>query len=170
MSIKNNFTPEEWKSLLKSPMLVSYAVAGAAPSGENDFIQEMSAVADAIVEGGQQAAKDSLVAAVVAGIVANAEDEQRGATETISVKDVKGRALEHCRSVADLLQTKAGAEDADAYKRWVVSVARKVAAAAKEGGFLGFGGTQVSESETATIGEIESALGVHAYTGLDVAS
>jgi len=162
MNIKNNFTPEEWKSLLKSPMLVSYAVAGAAPSGENDFIQEMSAVADAIIEGGQQAPQDSLVAADVADIVANADDEGRGATEKISVKEVKGRALEHCQSVADLLRTKVGAEEADAYKRWLVSVARKVASAAKEGGFLGFGGTQVSESEKTTIGEIESALGVQA--------
>jgi len=72
MSVKDRFTPEEWMSLLKTPMLVSYAVVGAAPSGEDGFIQEMSAVADAIVEGGEGAVKDSLLASVVADIVANA--------------------------------------------------------------------------------------------------
>lgn len=52
--MKDKFTPEEWRSLLNAPMLVSYVVA--ASSGEDGFIQEMSAVADAIVEGGQGAA------------------------------------------------------------------------------------------------------------------
>lgn len=162
MGIRDNFTPEEWKSLLKAPMLVSYAIAGAAPSGEEGFIQEMSAVADAIIEGGQQAAKESLLEAVVADIVANAGDNQRGPTEKISVGDIKNRALDNCHSLAALLQAKASPEEADAYKRWLLAVAQKVAAAAKEGGIFGFGGKQVSESEVATINEIAAALGVEA--------
>ncbi len=160
MGVKDNFTQEEWGALLKAPMLVSYAVAGAAPSVEKDFIQEMSAVADAIIEGGQRAEKNSLLGAVVADIVANAEDERRGQTEKLSVSEVKDRALENCRVVAGLLQTKASAEEADEYKRWVVGVAHKVASAAKEGGIFGFGGTQISGSEVATINEIGEALSV----------
>ena len=160
MGVKDNFTQEEWKSLLKAPMLVSYAVVGAAPSGEKDFTQEMSAVADAIIEGGQRAEKDSLLGAVVANIVANAEDEWRGQTERLSVGEAKGRALENCRAVAGLLQTKASAEEADEYKRWLVGVAHKVASAAKEGGLFGFGGTQIIGSEVATINEIGEALSV----------
>ncbi len=160
MGIKDNFSTEEWNDLLRAPMLVSYAIAGAAPSGEDGFIQEMSAVADAIIEGGQQAAKESLLDRVVADIVANADDEQRGATEKIPVSAIKEKALDNCRRVASLLQTKASAEEAEGYKRWVLAVAERVASAAKEGGFLGFGGTMVSESEVATINEIAAALGV----------
>jgi hypothetical protein len=162
MASKDNFTTEEWRSLIKAPMLISYAVAGAAPSGEDGFIQEMSAVADGIIEGGQQAAKESLLAAVVADIIANAQDELRGPTENISVKEIKAKALDNCRSVVAILQTKASAEEADEYKRWLLAVAQKVAAAAKEGGIFGFGATQVSESETATINEIADALGAEA--------
>jgi len=62
--------------------------------------------------------------------------------------------------VAGLLQTKASAEEADDYKRRVVGVAHKVASAAKEGGIFGFGGTQISGSEVATINEIGEALSV----------
>ena len=160
MSVKDRFTPEEWRSLLKAPMLVSYAVAGAAPSGEDGFIQEMSAVADAIVEGGQGAAKDSLLASVVADIVANATDEQRGQTEKLSVKDVRQRALENCRSVARLLQTKVSAQEAGEYKRWVIGVAHKVAKAAKEGGLFGYGGEQISGAEVEIINEIGEAIAV----------
>lgn len=160
MGIKDNFTSEEWKSLLKAPMLVSYAVVGAAPSGKDDFIREMSAVADAIIKGGQSAEPNSLLAVVIADIMANAEDEQRGQTEKLSIGEVKDRALESCRAVAGLLQTKVRAEEADEYKRWVVGVAHKVASAAKEGGLFGFGGTQVSGGEVATINEIGEALRV----------
>ncbi|HEX8706784.1 MAG TPA: hypothetical protein VF723_00860 [Pyrinomonadaceae bacterium] len=160
MSVKEKFTPEEWKSLLKTPMLVSYAVVGAAPSKEEGFIQEMSAVADAIIEGGQGTAKDSLVGTVVAEIVANAEDDTRGQTEKLPVSEVGGRALAHCRQVAEILQKKAGAEEADEYKRWIIGVAYKVASAAKEGGVFGFGGTQVSGSEVEMINEIGAAIAV----------
>jgi hypothetical protein len=160
MSVKDKFTPEEWRNLLKAPMLVSYAVAGAAPSGEEGYIQEMSAVADAIIEGGQRAAQDSLLRAVVADIVANAEDEQRGQTEKLSVSEVNERALENCRAVAGLLQTKASAEEAGEYKRWIIGVAYKVASAAKEGGVFGFGGEQISGGEVKIINEIGEAIGV----------
>lgn len=160
MSVKDKFAPEEWNSLLKTPMLVSYAVAGAAPSGEKDFIREMSAVADAVIEGGQRSKKDSLLGAVVADILANADDEQHGQTEKLSVKDVKDRALENCRTIAGLLQTKVGAEEADEYKRWIIAVAHRVAAAAKEGGIFGFGGTQVSGDEVTIINEIGEAIAV----------
>ncbi len=160
MSVKGNFTTEEWKTLMKAPMLVSYAVVGADPSGQDGFVQEMSAVADAIVEGGQRATKDSLLGAVVADILANADDEQRGQTEKLVTGEVKARALENCRAVAALLQTKASAEEGSEYKRWIIGVAYKVASAAKEGGVFGFGGTQVSGSEVNIINEIGEAIGV----------
>ena len=141
-------------------MLVSYAVAGSDPSGKDGFIQEMSAVADAIVEGGQAAAKDSLLGTVVADIIANAEDDKRGQTEKLANAEVKERALENCRAVANLLKAKASPEEAEEYKTWVVRVAHRVAAAAKEGGFLGFGGEQVSGSEVEIINEIGAAIEV----------
>jgi hypothetical protein len=44
----------------------------------------------------------------------------------------------------------------------VARVAQATAEAAKEGGFLGFGGTLVSEEEKAAIARIESTLGIAA--------
>jgi hypothetical protein len=54
---------------------------------------------------------------------------------------------------------KSGA-DSEAYGQWVYAAAQKAAEAAKEGGFLGFGGTVVSEAETAALAELKTALGV----------
>jgi hypothetical protein len=48
--------------------------------------------------------------------------------------------------------------DAPAYKAWLVACAEKTAQAAKEGGFFGFGGVQVTPGETAAIARLTSAL------------
>lgn len=160
MSVKDKFTPDEWKNLRKAPMLCAYAVAGAAPSKQDGFVQEMAAVADGIVEGEQRASKDTLLGAVVADIVANAEDDTRGQTERLSLDEVKSRALDTCRSVAATLEGKVSHEEAYEYKRWILVVAEKVAAAAKEGGIFGFGGEQISGSEIATINEIGEAISI----------
>ncbi len=63
------------------------------------------------------------------------------------------------RQVTALIEKKSKPE-AQGFNQWLVSVAQKVSEAAKEGGFLGFGGTRVSEQEAATIKELSAALGV----------
>jgi len=50
-------------------------------------------------------------------------------------------------------------EDAAAFKGWILAVADKVANAAKEGGFLGFGGERVSEKEREAIEQLRMAIG-----------
>ena len=50
--------------------------------------------------------------------------------------------------------------DAQEFRTWLMSIARKAAEAAKEGGFLGIGGTQVSASEQAALAQLGTALGV----------
>jgi hypothetical protein len=55
------------------------------------------------------------------------------------------------------LKAKAPAE-VGAYRGWILGIADKVANAAEEGGFLGFGGVRVSEEEQKMIAAITSAL------------
>ena len=58
-----------------------------------------------------------------------------------------------------ILQQKATPAEVDAYRNFVMDVAEAAAKAHKEGGFIGIGGKQVSESEQAALDEIEAALG-----------
>lgn len=160
MSVKDKFAAEEWKTLLRIPMLVGYAVAGAAPSKRDDFIKEMAAVAEGILEGERQAGKDSLLGAVVTDIIADARDDVRGQTEKLSSGEVKAKALDACRAAAESLRGKVDDGEAYEYKRWVLVVAEKVASAAKEGGLFGFGGEQISGGEVATINEVGEAIGI----------
>ena len=71
--------------------------------------------------------------------------------------DIKAKALDALRQVTTLLTAKAPG-DAAAYKAWLAHISQNVAEASKEGGFLGFGGVQVSDAEKATLAEISAAL------------
>ena len=112
MSVRAKFTPGEWRSLLSAPMLAAYAVAGAAPSKQDDFVREMAAVAGAVAEGEGRAAGDSLLGAAIADIVANAEDGRSGTAEKVSPTEVRGTALEACRVAAAALGTTVGRDAA----------------------------------------------------------
>ena len=54
---------------------------------------------------------------------------------------IKPNAIEALRKVSALLDAKAP-EDAATFKAWLRVTAQRVAEAAKEGGFLGFGGVR----------------------------
>ena len=51
-----------------------------------------------------------------------------------------------------------GSRRCASFKAWLQAVAQKAAEAGTEGGFLGFGGVDVSDAQKATLGEISAAL------------
>ena len=75
--------------------------------------------------------------------------------------EIVSKALDSLKAVSVLLDAKGG-QDGAPFKTWLAGVAKSVAEAAPEGGFLGFGGTQVSATEKATVAQIAAALGVPA--------
>jgi hypothetical protein len=162
MANKASFTPEEWKQLLESPMLASIAVTAAEPSGLWGMLKESFAAGGTLARAKADAGANELIKAVVTDF---GSGEGRGAARDglqARLKDskpgeAKDKAVEGLRQVAALLDAKAP-NDAAAFKTWLQSIGQQVAEAAKEGGFLGFGGVQVSDAEKATLSEISSAL------------
>ncbi|HKF66674.1 MAG TPA: hypothetical protein VKB36_09100, partial [Vicinamibacterales bacterium] len=61
------------------------------------------------------------------------------------------------RNAVDAVERHSPAE-AQPYKMWLAAVARKVAEASKEGGFLGIGGTLVSAKEEEALKELDEVL------------
>lgn len=165
MAAKTDFTSDEWKLLLQSPMIAGIAVSAADPSGLIGMLKESMASARALLQATANA--DALVKAV-AGDFETSEGRglaQDGVKATITgakkPADIVAKALETLKAVSALLDSKGGA-DAIPFKAWLAGVAKLVAEAAPEGGFLGFGGVQVSEAEKATVAQIAVALGVPA--------
>lgn len=76
-----------------------------------------------------------------------------------SAEKAQSLALERVRQTIALVKTKATLEETEALRAWLGSVAEGVAKAAKEGGFLGFGGTQVSEGEQTFLAKLNAVLG-----------
>ena len=166
MATKASFTSEEWQRLLDSPMLAAMAVTAADPSGLIGLVQEGFAASRALAEAKADAGANELIKAVVADFETAegrdaARDGMKARLRGSRAGDLKPKAIAALREVASLLDAKAP-EDAQAFKAWLQDIARRVAEAAKEGGFLGFGGVQVSEAEKATLAEISAALNLAA--------
>jgi hypothetical protein len=161
MASKATFTADEWKQLLESPMLSAMAVTAAEPSGLWGVVKEGFAASGALASGKTDAAS-SVIKAVVADFETTdgrtvARDGLKEKLRGSKPADVKTKAIDSLRQVSALLDRKAP-EDAAAFKAWLSGIARRVAEASKEGGFLGFGGVQVSDAEKATLSEISAAL------------
>ena len=69
-------------------------------------------------------------------------------------------AVDKSRLAINLLKQKGSPEDVTAYRDFLLTLGDKVANAAKEGGFLGFGGERVSEHERSLLAELTQAIGV----------
>jgi hypothetical protein len=161
MATKADFTAEEWKQIQRAPFMAGLAVVAASPSGPFGVVKELFAVGKMLGQVKTQGSSNELIKALVADIEAGAKDlsapeELKGKTSD----QVKSYSIEILRQVAALIDKKTKSDEAQGFKQWLVSVSQKVAEAAKEGGFLGFGGAQVSDKEAAAIKELSTALGV----------
>ena len=76
-------------------------------------------------------------------------------------EEAKKKAVDGCVAAANIVTQKSPTE-ADEFKQWLMTIATRTSEAAKEGGFLGIGGTRVSEKEKAELATLASALGVGA--------
>ena len=162
MAARSGFTDAEWTRLVESPMLVAMAVTAAEPSGVLGLLRESLAAAEALAAARAESTTNPLIKAVAE---AYATPEGRGAASVAVQRHMQGcapadatsHAIAGLAEVARLLETKAPT-DATSFKAWLRAVGERVAEAATEGGFLGFGGVKVSEAERATLAEIGRAL------------
>jgi hypothetical protein len=162
MATKASFTADEWSKLLASPMIAGMAITAADPSGVWGLLKEGMAGGWALLEARQNPRANPLVKAVAEDFAtAEGRAAARSALQTQfaggKLEGLKDAALAELRTVSNTLDVKAP-EDASGFKAWLQEVAQKAAEAGTEGGFLGFGGVAVSESEKATLAEISVAL------------
>ena len=87
-----------------------------------------------------------------------ARDDLREKLSGLKPDEIKVKCIETLAQAGAMVDAKAP-NDAAAFKGWLRQISQRVAEAAKEGGgFLGIGGTPVSDKEKATLQEISSAL------------
>ncbi len=159
MAAKADFTPEEWTKIQFAPLNTALVVALASPNGPIGMVKEMFAAVSSVVELEQNPSASQILKEVAADI--KARKDQLELPKFSSVEEGKTHVTAQVREAVALLDAKAS-DEAPAIKQWLYSVAEKAANAAKEGGFLGFGGTTVSPEETVALSELAGILGVAA--------
>lgn len=144
MTSKADFTTDEWKLILEAPPTAGLIVVSAQRGGS---FRETLAMAKAYAEARQEHGKSQLLDEIVAA------KPERDHTHFHSYAELKQQGLQHLRDSVALLQTKAAPEEVDEYRRFIVTLCHKVAAAHREHGQV------VSESEQKAIQDITDALG-----------
>ena len=168
--VDGSLTEDEQLSLTMLPSLIGSAVAFSSKSGAVGTVKEMMANAKAAVAGRTDYPDNELIKSLLPNLedagaamekAKEMRDEQVARLQSAgvtSMEEMKAHTLAQAAEVKELLAGKVDDLEASQYKEWVLNVADSVAKAAKEGGFLGFGGEQVSEEETETIAEVKKAL------------
>lgn len=143
MTSKADFTAEEWHLILEGPPSAGMIVVTAQHGGS---FRETIAMAKAYAEARQQHGKSELLDDIVAA------KPERDHTRYHSFDELKQQGLQHLRESIGLLQTKATPEEVEEYRRFIVTLAQKVAAAHREHG------QDVSDAEQQAVNGITEAL------------
>ena len=161
MASKSDFTVTEWEMLRDAPHLVALSVAIAGGSGIVGSLKEAMAPAMALVE----AAKGDNVLLREICQPDEMKASQSGLRSRLKITDIdtlrselKNAALQGAQGALELLRQKGFNEDVSIFRNFLWDIGNRVAQAAKEGGFLGFGGERVSENERALLSDLSDAL------------
>ena len=160
MLTKNNFTDSEWATLRDAPSLVGFAMLMAGSSGLGT-VKESIALAQEVMRNQKSEfpfIRDLSSRAEMQAAQGSMREMFGGSEGSPTGENMRRIALDRARQALSMLGGKASAEETDAYRRMLYGIAEKVANAAREGGFLGFGGTLVSEGEQTFLNELREAL------------
>jgi hypothetical protein len=139
-----DFTPEEWEQIVEGPTGAGMVVITAQRGGT---FRETFSMAKAYSEARRQHGESQLLDELVS------TKPKVDRTRHGSPDELKQHALAELREAVGLLEQKATPEEVEDYRRFVLGLAERVAAAHREGG------EAVSEPERAAIDEIADAIG-----------
>jgi len=168
MTTKADFTQSQWQLILDVPVMVGMGVMIAGKSGLGTM-KESFALTKEMIDAVKVHADNELIQSVVN---ARLKDKEKSTAEALSDNPYTGSgrdglvdaAVEKCEQVCSVLADNCSDREAQEFKLWAMRIGEKVAMAASEGGFLGFGGEQVSSEEKQALARISQALGVEAFS------
>jgi hypothetical protein len=167
-----SLTEDELNLLAAVPQLIGSAVAVAAGSGLIGTGKEAFTSAHAVLDGIKSYPENALIKQLLPDPSGDRKAAIEKMTQTrdwtvarlkansvITAEKLTAQTLADTRAAAQILDSKVSPSEAREYRQWALAVADKVANAATEGGFLGFGGDRLSAAEKALIDQIRASLG-----------
>jgi hypothetical protein len=144
MTTKADFTEQEWDTVLEGPTSAAMIVITASKGGT---FRETFAISKGYSEARKQHGASELLDEIVS---AKPEIDH---TRYSSAEELKQHGLQHIRDAIEVLERKVTPDEVEDYRRFVLSLAERVAAAHREDGVA------VSGPEQAAIDEISASLG-----------
>ena len=140
MTGKSDFSPQEWEVVLEGPPSAGMIVITAQRGGT---LRESFSMAKAYAEARKQHGDSQLLDEIAS------TKPEIDHTRYHSPEELKDHGLQHLREAVELLEAKAAPEEVDEYRRFVLTLANRVAEAHKG----------VSDAERSAMEEIAQALG-----------
>lgn len=176
MSMRQNFSEDEWLTLLQAPMQALVAVCLADKVDPVSFLQELRAGVKVVSE---ETSRSDLPGDLVPALLSSTTEldsqeplsgeelqlkkqfELLGLIQTFkNANEGKNAAITHFQKVAAILNAKVTGVEANNCKTWLMSLAEKVAEVQKEGGIMGIGASRISDREADVLKQLASALGL----------
>lgn len=147
-------------------------MAGAGKSGIIGTTKEAMASMKSVIAGKSDYPDNELIGAVLVKAESFSDaKEKAGAYREKAMSQFKEQnitnpeefnryMLDNSQKAIALVKERRGDAEANEYQSWCISVAEKVAEAASEGGFMGFGGEQISDGERALMADLKKVFTV----------
>jgi hypothetical protein len=157
MTTKSDFTEEEWVRVRRAPFVAGMAISLADPGGPIEMAKETMATVKTATN---PPSREQLLADVALDIQSMTQQRQNPLSDfkVTEAAQAGQQILDELRAVKDLVVAKATPEEASAFSQWLLATAQAAADAAKEGGFMGFGATQISQGEQDMLDNVRSAV------------
>jgi hypothetical protein len=154
-----SFTDEEWARLERAPLVAGMAISLADPGGPIEAVKESMAAIKTLTEAAQSGGHGELVDSVAKSVAEKVQHRQNPMHGFRPKGALAGEEiLDELRAVNALVTEKANPDEAQAFRAWLLTAAKRAAEAAKEGGFLGFHAVRVSEGEQQMLDKLGEVL------------
>jgi hypothetical protein len=157
MTTKSDFTEEEWIRVRRAPFVAGMAISLADPGGPIELAKESAA---SLKSATNPPTREQLLAEIALDVQAMTQQRQNPLSgfKPTNAATAGQQILDELQAVSAIVSSRATADEIPAFKQWLLTTAQAAADAAKEGGFMGFGATQVSQGEDAMLDQVRTAI------------
>lgn len=155
MSLQSEYTPEEWDLIVDGPILAGSVIITADPAFFG-ALKESAAIVQAIKEF-SETSESQLIREIGNALQTGHKLKNPDFPKNQGPEAAMTHLIAECRRAAEIVTAKSP-EESLPYRQHLVEIAKITAESSKEGGFLGFGATRVSEQEKAAIQQLANAL------------
>ncbi|NTU84952.1 MAG: DUF937 domain-containing protein [Chloroflexales bacterium] len=161
--VRARFTDAEWADLQAAPVNAGALIMLADPSGGGGLGKEIDALQVAVGKAVASSAPTDLVNILFRdGIPTSVVDDLVKSYQKTDGLIMREALLTPVSAAMAAVRAKGVKGEAEAFQSLLTATLQQVASAAKEGGFLGIGGTNVSDAEKEALDAVSAALAVGA--------